>query len=51
MMYDSELLGLWTLSIARYSKELEITMFRKLDPFSASCEWRETPQKEVTIPR
>jgi hypothetical protein len=33
---NSELLGFWTLSIVRYSKELEKTAFGKLDLFPSS---------------
>jgi hypothetical protein len=32
----SELLGVWTLSIVRYSKKLESATFRKLDLFPSS---------------
>jgi hypothetical protein len=35
-----DLKGFWTLSIVRYSKRLEKTMFRKLDPFPVSGDGR-----------
>jgi hypothetical protein len=38
MVYNSESLGLWTLSIVRNSKELQHTALRKLDLFPSSGE-------------
>jgi hypothetical protein len=39
----SESLGFWTSSTVRNSKELEITMFRRLDKFSSSDKGRKAP--------
>jgi hypothetical protein len=38
IIYHSELLSFWTLSIVQYSKKLKNTTFRKLDLFPSSGE-------------
>jgi hypothetical protein len=38
----SVLLGIWTLSIVRYCRKLENTIFWKLDLFPSSGEWADT---------
>jgi hypothetical protein len=40
---ESEVLGIWTLSVVRHFKQVENMAFRKLDLFPSSRERRETP--------
>jgi hypothetical protein len=43
IMFYSESLGVWDLSIVRYSKQLTPPTFRELDMFPSSGEGRKTP--------
>jgi hypothetical protein len=51
MVYNTELLGFWTLSIVRYSRKIGDTTFRKLDLFPSSGKGGKTPTQLSPLER